>query len=66
MNAERRPRFWRRCPLAESHGCDWTQVTAWFVGGPDVTEEVSDFWLRAEAEQHLIYAHFTPERMIFT
>lgn len=59
---ERRPRFKRGCPVP---GCGWEQVTAWFVGSPDVTEEVTETFLRIEAETHLLSAHFTPDRRIF-
>lgn len=47
-------------------GCDWWQVTAWFVGGPDRTDEVPEAFLRMEAEAHLLNAHYTPERTLFT
>lgn len=33
------------------------QTTSWFVGGPDVTEPVSELALRAEAENHFLLAH---------
>lgn len=63
MSNERRPRYRRPCPVP---GCDWMQTTAWFVGGPDKTEEVSAAYLLMEAESHLLSSHFTPERRIFT
>lgn len=66
MSAERRPHLRRPCPLRESHGCDWWQVTSWFVGSPEVTETISDTALRIEAEAHLMAAHFTPDIVHFT
>lgn len=62
MSVERRPRYRRPCPVP---GCDWWQTTAWFVGGPDVTEDVPEAFLRMEAEAHLLSAHYAPERQIF-
>jgi len=54
---EMRPRFRRPCPLAEQEGCDWWQVTEWFVGGPDATMEALPAQLEAEAVAHLMDAH---------
>lgn len=62
-SAERRPRYRRPCPVP---GCDWWQVTAWYVGGPDHTEEVSEWHLRLEAEAHLLHAHYRPGVQYFT
>jgi hypothetical protein len=59
---ERRTRYRRPCPVPE---CTWWQTTAWFVGSPDVTEEVSDEVLRVEAETHLLAEHYTPDPSIF-
>lgn len=63
MSVERRPHLIRVCPVP---GCDWMQVTSWFVGGPDVTEAVSDVVLRAQAEAHLISVHYPIPRTYFT
>jgi hypothetical protein len=60
---ERRPHLQRFCPIP---GCDWVQVTSWFVGGPDVTEPVPPMYLRLEAEEHLLSAHYRPSPHIFT
>lgn len=56
MSTERRPRYRRNCPVPD---CGWQQTTAWYVGGPEVTEEVPDMVLRLEAEAHLLSAHYT-------
>lgn len=50
---ERRPRFRRACPVV---GCDWVQVTAWWIS-PEDSEEVPPIFLRIEAEQHVVNAH---------
>lgn len=63
---ERRPHLRRPCPLREQESCDWWQVISWYVGGPDVTEEVSEMYLRAEAEAHLMQRHFHVSPTIFT
>lgn len=63
---ERRPHLRRPCPLREQDGCDWWQVTSWFVGSPDTTEAVSPWRLRAEAEQHLLTVHYRVSPTIFT
>ena len=60
---ERRPHLRRPCPVP---GCDWWQTTSWFVGGPDVTEPVSDMFLRMEAESHLLSAHYSIPKQYFT
>jgi hypothetical protein len=56
-NIERRPHLQRPCPFREQEGCGWMQTTSWFVGGPDVTEPVSELALRTEAENHFLLAH---------
>lgn len=63
---ERRPHLRRPCPLQQQDGCDWWQVTSWFVGGPDTTAEVSEGYLRMEAEAHFLERHFYASPTIFT
>ena len=63
---ERRPHLMRPCPLREQDGCDWMQVTSWFVGGPDTTEEISETALRLEAELHFTSRHFVLPTSYFT
>lgn len=62
---ERRPHLRRPCPL-QKDGCDWWQVTSWFVGGPDNTRAVDDMFLRMEAEAHLTSVHYTLPKTIVT
>lgn len=64
MSVERRPKYQRPCPMREQDGCGWVQVTEWFVGGPDSTMVVPDRFLMAEAEAHLMSAHFTAPKLI--
>jgi hypothetical protein len=62
---ERRPRYRRPCPLAEQEGCDWWQVTEWWVGGPELSLTVSQQYLMAEAEAHLLHAHVVINPQVF-
>lgn len=64
-STERRPHLRRPCPLRVQDDCDWMQTTSWYVGGPDITQEVDPLFLRAEAEAHFLSAHFTMPRQIF-
>ena len=66
MRAERRPHLRRPCPLHEEAGCDWWQVTSWFMGGPDTTQEVDPLFLRIEAEEHLTSVHYPVAKQYFT
>jgi hypothetical protein len=42
------------------------QTTSWFMGGPHLTRAVDPLYLRAEAEAHLMHAHFAPAPILFT
>jgi hypothetical protein len=57
MNEERRPHLQRNCPVK---GCDWKQVTSWFVGGPHRIETVSMKTLELQATAHLLQVHSVP------
>jgi len=41
------------------------QTTVWFLGGPNAEQEVDPAFIMAEAEAHLISAHFTSPKRIF-
>lgn len=60
---ERRHHLRRACPVP---GCDWVQVTSWFVGGPDTTHAINDTYLRVEAEAHITSAHYHVPKQYFT
>ncbi|AKJ71667.1 hypothetical protein SPI1_4 [Skermania phage SPI1] len=55
---ERRPRLIRACPVP---GCDWVQVTSWYIGGPGTVEDVAPAYLRIQAEDHM-RGHAGPRR----
>jgi hypothetical protein len=56
-DVERRPHLQRPCPFRLQEGCGWMQTTSWFVGGPDITQPVSELTLRMEAEAHFLKVH---------
>lgn len=65
MSAERRPHLKRFCPLREQEGCDWEQVTSWYIGSPLITQPVPKEQLEDEARLHL-EAHYGLVRKYFT
>lgn len=65
MAEERRPHLKRFCPLAKEKGCDWYQVTSWYVGSPLVTQAADPALLEDEARLHL-ESHYGLVRKYFT
>lgn len=65
MVVERRPHLKRFCPLREQKGCDWEQVTSWYVESPLVTRPVPKEQLEDEAAAH-IESHYGLVRKYFT
>ena len=56
-----RPHRFRNCPVA---GCDWTQVTSWWLT-PALDTPVDPAVLERGAVAHLL-THAAPEETIFT
>lgn len=65
MADELRPHLKRYCPLREQEGCDWEQVTSWYVGSPLVTRAVPKAELDEAATLH-IESHYGLVRKYFT
>lgn len=65
MAEERREHLRRFCPLAAQTGCDWYQVTSWYVGSPFKTEAADKALLEDEAALH-IESHYGLKRTYFT
>lgn len=63
--AEQRPHLIRACPLKDQEGCDWTQVTSWYMGSPLLTQAVPKAELEDAASAHL-ESHFGLVRKYFT
>ena len=59
--AEKRPHRIRHCPVG---GCDWTQVTSWWLT-PTLHSAVDNATLEREATAHIL-THAAPIRTIIT
>lgn len=59
--AERRPHRLRQCPVK---GCDWVQVTSWWIT-PVLTQSVDPKTLERDALDHLL-THSAPLKTIIT